>query len=111
MTSCPYLAPPASAPCCARSTHTPSLDHWSAAREEARREHERLKAEIISTTQVARPRATLLTAGQSVGGITDIPGLADLMRPLVAEAEDALARAPALVAIAPSRPQAASGSA
>jgi enoyl-[acyl-carrier protein] reductase II len=93
-----------------RSIHTPFLDHWSAAREEARREHERLKAEIVSTTQAGRPHATLLTAGQSAGGITDIPGLADLMRRLVAEAEDALARALALVAIAP-RPRAASGSA
>jgi enoyl-[acyl-carrier protein] reductase II len=94
-----------------RSIHTPFLDQWSAAREEARREHERLRAEIISTTQAGRPHATLLTAGQSAGGITDIPGLADLMRRLVAEAEDALARALALVAIAPPHPRAASGSA
>ena len=38
-----------------RSIHTEFLDRWSTHREEARREHERLKAEIISTTQAGRP--------------------------------------------------------
>jgi hypothetical protein len=37
-----------------RSIHTAFLDRWSAAREEARRERERLKTEIISTTQAGR---------------------------------------------------------
>jgi enoyl-[acyl-carrier protein] reductase II len=90
-----------------RSIHTEFLDRWSTHREEARREHERLKAEIISTTQAGRPHATLLTAGQTAGGIVDIPGVAELMRRLVAEAEDALARAPGLVATAPRRAQTA----
>ena len=86
-----------------RSIHTEFLDHWTANREEAQRERERLKTEIISTTQAGRPHATLLTAGQTVGGITDIPAVAILMRRLVAEAEAALARAPSLVAGAPGR--------
>jgi enoyl-[acyl-carrier protein] reductase II len=88
-----------------RSIHTTFLDHWSAAREEARRERERLKEEIISTTQAGRPHATLLTAEQSVGGIADIPGVAELMQRLVDEAENALARAPGLVAVASPRAQ------
>ena len=33
-----------------RSLHTPFLDEWSAKREEARRERDRLRAQIISTT-------------------------------------------------------------
>jgi enoyl-[acyl-carrier protein] reductase II len=86
-----------------RSIHTEFLDHWSANREEAQRERERLKTEIISTTQAGRPHATLLTAGQTVGGITDIPAVAILIRRLVAEAEAALARASSLVAGAQGR--------
>ena len=72
----------------------------SANREGARRERERLKAEIISTTQAGRPHATLLTAGQTAGGITDIPAVAELMRRLVAEANAALVRASGLAAMA-----------
>ena len=82
-----------------RSIHTEFLDRWSANREEARRERERLQAEIISTTQAGRPHATLLTAGQTAGGITDIPAVAELMRRLVAEANAALVRASGLVAM------------
>jgi enoyl-[acyl-carrier protein] reductase II len=77
-----------------RSIHTEFLDHWSANRDEARRECERLKTEIISTTQAGRPHATLLTAGQTAGGIADVPAVAELLRRLVTEAETALARAP-----------------
>jgi len=80
-----------------RSIHTAFLDEWTAKREEARRERDRLRSEIVSTTQAGRPHATLLTAGQSAGGITEILDVAELMHKLVAEAEAALARAPILV--------------
>jgi NAD(P)H-dependent flavin oxidoreductase YrpB (nitropropane dioxygenase family) len=90
-----------------RSIHTEFLDRWSANREEARRERDRLKAEIISTTQAGRPHATLLTAGQTAGGITDVPAVAELMRRLIAEAEAVLVRASSLVADAPARMHAA----
>jgi nitronate monooxygenase/enoyl-[acyl-carrier protein] reductase II len=80
-----------------RSIHTAFLDEWSAKRGEARRERDRLRNEIVSTTQAGRPHATLLTAGQTAGGITQILGLAEMMRTLVAEAEAALVRAPNLV--------------
>jgi enoyl-[acyl-carrier protein] reductase II len=81
-----------------RSIHTAFLDEWSAKREQARRERDRLRGEIISTTQAGRPHATLLTAGQTAGGITEILSVSDIMHRLVAEAEAALARAPSLVA-------------
>ena len=80
-----------------RSIHTAFLDEWTAKREEARRERDRLRVEIVSTTQAGRPHATLLTAGQSAGGITEILDVAELMHELVVEAEAALARAPELV--------------
>jgi nitronate monooxygenase/enoyl-[acyl-carrier protein] reductase II len=76
-----------------RSLHTPFLDEWSAKREEARRNRDRLRQQIVSTTQAGQPHATLLTAGQSAGGIKDIPSVAELMRRLVAETEAALSRA------------------
>ena len=46
-----------------RSLHTDFLDEWSAKRDEARRERDRLRHQIVSTTQAGKPHATLLTAG------------------------------------------------
>jgi NAD(P)H-dependent flavin oxidoreductase YrpB (nitropropane dioxygenase family) len=79
-----------------RSLHTDFLDEWSAKREEARRERDRLRNQIVSTTQAGRPDATLLTAGQTAGGIKDIPSVAEIIRRLVAETEAALRKAPNL---------------
>jgi NAD(P)H-dependent flavin oxidoreductase YrpB (nitropropane dioxygenase family) len=47
----------------------------------------------LSTHQAGRQHETLLTAGQTAGGIRDIPPVADIMRRLMAETETALARA------------------
>lgn len=77
-----------------RSLHTDFLDEWAAKRDEARRERDRLRNEIVSTTQAGRPDATLLTAGQTAGGIKDIPQVAEIMRRLVAETEAALKKRP-----------------
>jgi enoyl-[acyl-carrier protein] reductase II len=77
-----------------RSLHTAFVDEWSAKRDEARRDRDRLRGQIISTTQAGRPHETLLTAGQTAGGIKEILPVAEIMRRLVAEAEAALARAP-----------------
>jgi nitronate monooxygenase/enoyl-[acyl-carrier protein] reductase II len=75
-----------------RSLHTNFLDEWSGKRDEARRERDRLRNEIVSTTQAGRPDATLLTAGQTAGGIKDIAPVADIMRRLVSETEVALGK-------------------
>ncbi len=77
-----------------RSLHTSFLDEWSTRREEARRERDRLKARIVSTTQAGRQHECLLTAGQTVGGIDEILSVGEIMRRLIAETEAALARAP-----------------
>jgi len=77
-----------------RSLHTEFLDEWSAKRDEARRERDRLRHEIVSTTQAGKPHATLLTAGQTAGGIREIVPVASLIRQLVAETEAALSSAP-----------------
>jgi enoyl-[acyl-carrier protein] reductase II len=80
-----------------RSLRTPFLEEWSAKREEARRDRDRLREHVVSTHQAGRQHATLLTAGQTAGGIREIPPVAEIMRRLVAETEAALARAPGLV--------------
>src|SRR5262245_50139231 len=81
-----------------RSLHTTFIDEWSAQREAARRDRDRLRDQIVSTTQAGRPHACLLTAGQTAGGIKQILSVGDIMRRLVAETEAALSRAPALAA-------------
>ena len=79
-----------------RSLHTTFLDEWSAKREEARRERDRLRGQIVSTTQAGRQHECLLTAGQTVGGIHEILSVGEIMRRLMAETEAALALAPGL---------------
>lgn len=76
-----------------RSIRTPFLDEWSAKREEASRDRDRLRERILSTHQAGRQHETLLTAGQTVGGIREILPVADIMRRLIAEAEAALSQA------------------
>jgi enoyl-[acyl-carrier protein] reductase II len=77
-----------------RSLHTSFLDEWSAKRDQARRERDRLRSLIVSTHQAGRQHETLLTAGQTVGGIHEILPVADILSRLVADAVQALARAP-----------------
>jgi NAD(P)H-dependent flavin oxidoreductase YrpB (nitropropane dioxygenase family) len=79
-----------------RSLHTPFLDEWSAKREEARRERDRLRNHIVSTHQAGRQHETLLTAGQTAGGITEILPVVEIMRRLMAEVNAALSRTPRL---------------
>ncbi len=80
-----------------RSLHTPFLDEWSAKREEACRDRDRLRGKILSTHQAGRQHETLLTSGQTAGGIKEILPVAEIMHRLVAETEAALSRAPDLV--------------
>jgi len=80
-----------------RSLRTPFLSEWGAKREEARREGARLWAEIQARARVGRRHETLLTAGQTAGGIKEILSVAEIIRQLTAEAESALSRAPGLV--------------
>jgi nitronate monooxygenase/enoyl-[acyl-carrier protein] reductase II len=77
-----------------RSIGTPFLKEWSGKREEARRNSDRLRDHLISTHQAGRQHDTLLTAGQTAGGIREILPVAEIMRRLMAEAEAAIARAP-----------------
>jgi enoyl-[acyl-carrier protein] reductase II len=86
-----------------RSLPTAFLEEWSARREDARRERERLRNQLISTHQAGRQHDTLLTAGQTAGGIREILPVGEIMRRLMAEAEAALSHVPAAVGAAARR--------
>jgi enoyl-[acyl-carrier protein] reductase II len=73
-----------------RSLHTPFIDEWGTKREEARRERERLLTEMQARSRAGRRHETLLTAGQTAGGIKVILPIAEIIRQLIAEAEAAL---------------------
>jgi enoyl-[acyl-carrier protein] reductase II len=80
-----------------RSLRTPFMDEWGTKREEARREGERLWREIQASGRVGRRHETLLTAGQTSGGIKEILPVAEIIRQLTADAETELSRGPSLV--------------
>jgi enoyl-[acyl-carrier protein] reductase II len=73
-----------------RSLPTAFLSEWSAKREEARRERDRLRGQIVSTTQAGRQHECILWAGQTAGGISEILPVSEIMRRLIAETEAAL---------------------
>jgi enoyl-[acyl-carrier protein] reductase II len=76
-----------------RSLPTAFLDEWSSKREEARRERDRLRGQIVSTTQAGRQHECVLWAGQTAGGINEILSVGAIMRRLIAETEVTLSRA------------------
>jgi nitronate monooxygenase/enoyl-[acyl-carrier protein] reductase II len=69
-----------------RSLRTPFMDEWGAKREEARRECGRLWPEFQARIRAGRRDETLLTAGQTSGGIKEILPVAEIIRQLTAEA-------------------------
>ena len=75
-----------------RSLPTKFLTEWSGKRDEARRERDRLRGQIVSTTQAGRQHECLLTAGQTAGGIKEILAVDEIMHKLLTEAEAALTR-------------------
>jgi nitronate monooxygenase/enoyl-[acyl-carrier protein] reductase II len=73
-----------------RSLHTPFMDEWGGKREEARQQRDVLWAEIQAKTAAGLRHETLLTAGQTAGGVKEVLTVAQIMRQLVGEAEAAL---------------------
>jgi enoyl-[acyl-carrier protein] reductase II len=80
-----------------RSLPTAFLEEWNGKREEARRERDRLRGQIVSTTQAGRQHECVLWAGQTAGGIKEILPVATIMRRIIKETEAALLRAPTFV--------------
>src|SRR5262249_13629547 len=55
-----------------RSLPTAFLDEWSSKREEARRERDRLRGQIVSTTQAGRQHECVLWSGQTARGSNEV---------------------------------------
>jgi nitronate monooxygenase/enoyl-[acyl-carrier protein] reductase II len=75
-----------------RSLPTAFLDEWSGKREEACRDSDRLRGQIVATTQAGRQHECVLWAGETAGGINEILPVGEIMRRLMAETEAALRR-------------------
>lgn len=69
---------------------------WERRPEEARREADRLRAEVIGSIERQRPEELTPFAGQSAGLVREVLPAAEIVRGLVNEAEAALERAAAL---------------
>ena len=77
-----------------RAVNTPFIEEWQAKREEARREAERLGRRIMEAMRGGDVHEVLPTAGQTVGGIRAVVPAAEIVRRLIAEAEETLRSAP-----------------
>jgi enoyl-[acyl-carrier protein] reductase II len=76
-----------------RVMRTSFVEEWRRRPEEARREAERLRAEVMSAVQQRRPHELVPFTGQTAGLIHDILPAAEIVRTMVTEAEQALERA------------------
>jgi enoyl-[acyl-carrier protein] reductase II len=76
-----------------RALRTPWIDTWQQRRGEAKREAERLRTEVLPIFTQGRVHELFPAAGQSAGLIHDIVPAGEIMRRIVAEAQQALERA------------------
>ena len=80
-----------------RALRTPFLDEWQQHREEARRDQQRLQAEVMAAMQSGRVHELMPFAGQTAGAIHDIPPAAEVLLKMAAEAEHLLKGAPKFI--------------
>ena len=73
-----------------RVVRTPFVEEWQRRPEEARREAKRLRAEVMSAVQKRRPDELVPFTGQTAGLIHDVLPAAEIVRTMIAEAEQAL---------------------
>lgn len=79
-----------------RVMRTAFVEEWQGRPEEARREAQRLRAELMSAIEERRPHELLPFTGQTAGLVRDVLPAAEIVRAMVAEAEQALERASTL---------------
>jgi enoyl-[acyl-carrier protein] reductase II len=79
-----------------RVMRTAFVEKWQGRPEEASRQSERLRAELMSAIKGRRPHELLPFTGQTAGMVHDVLPAAQIVRMMVAEAEQALERANAL---------------
>ncbi|MCZ6876164.1 MAG: nitronate monooxygenase family protein [bacterium] len=80
-----------------RAIRTSFIDEWQQRRDEAKRDAERLRGEVLAAMQQGRLHELLPVAGQSAGLIRDIVPAGDIVRSIVAEAQETLKRATTLL--------------
>jgi enoyl-[acyl-carrier protein] reductase II len=73
-----------------RSLRTPFIDEWNGRLEEASARRDELMADVEAGYEAGRGREYFAAAGQGAGAITEISPMAEIMRRLVDEAENAL---------------------
>ena len=78
-----------------RVMRTAFVEEWQGRPEEARRQAERLRAELMSAIRERRPHELLPFTGQTAGLVHDILPAAEIVRQMAAQAEQALQRASA----------------
>jgi nitronate monooxygenase/enoyl-[acyl-carrier protein] reductase II len=80
-----------------RVIRTPFVDEWRGRRDDVRGEAERLRGEVITALREDRIHELVPFAGQTAGLIREVLPAAEIVRRIVAEAEQALERAGRLV--------------
>lgn len=75
-----------------RVMRTSFVEEWQRHPEEARREAERLRSEVISVVRERRPHELVPFTGQTAGMIHDVLPASEIMRAMVSEAEEVLRR-------------------
>lgn len=75
----------------------PFIETWSQQREEAKREAERLREEVLATAAQGRLGELFPFTGQSAGMTQDIVPAAEVVHRIVAEAEEVLKRSTSLL--------------
>lgn len=76
-----------------RVMRTSFVEEWQRSPEGARKEAERLRGEVISVVRQRRPHELVPFTGQTAGIIRDILPAGEIVRRIIAEAEQALERA------------------
>ena len=77
-----------------RALRSPFIEAWNERRDEARRQAERLLAELVALTREGRIGEALPAAGQSAGLIRDIRPAGEIIRRIVDQARSALSGSP-----------------
>jgi enoyl-[acyl-carrier protein] reductase II len=75
-----------------RSLRTGWIDTWRERRDEAKRDADRLRSEVLPVFKQQRVHELFPAAGQSAGLIRDIAPAGEIVRRIVAEARQALER-------------------
>jgi enoyl-[acyl-carrier protein] reductase II len=81
-----------------RSLSSPFIEKWRHRCDDAKREAERIRTEVMAAVEQGRLGELMPFAGQTTGIVREILPAAEIVQRIVAEAEEALKRASRLLA-------------